>query len=214
MPRWIFIGSTRFLTPGQCQNDVSIGPGQPHAPVAGDRRLIIQQDNLQLGIAYVEEWMLMGGNWDWTVRFMPPAIVLVDRSVNANVPVVVANLAAARITNPRVLGNAPSVTGYRFIWGHDLELTGGAFRYVRHERRTAGQLYQVPFNPSGPGGSNSEDQVGTTGEPMAKTARARIEVDEWGKVKLSGPSQASMAARYHRRDFKEVLDVTQTVKRH
>ncbi|KAJ7726722.1 hypothetical protein B0H14DRAFT_3169530 [Mycena olivaceomarginata] len=151
MPRWIFIGSTGFLTPGQCQNDVSIGPGQPHAPVAGDRRLIIQQDNLQLGIAYVEEWMLMGGNWDWTVRFMPPAIVLVDRSVNANVPVVVANLAAARITNPRVLGNAPSVTGYRFIWGHDLELTGGAFRYVRHERRTAGQLYQVPFNPSGPG---------------------------------------------------------------
>ncbi|KAJ7690165.1 hypothetical protein B0H14DRAFT_3666006 [Mycena olivaceomarginata] len=61
-----------------------------------------------------------------------------------------ANLAAATSTNPRIHGNAPFVMGYRFTWENSMELTGGIFRYIRHQPRKAGQLYQVPINPSGP----------------------------------------------------------------
>ncbi|KAJ7701602.1 hypothetical protein B0H14DRAFT_3173614 [Mycena olivaceomarginata] len=148
-------------------------------------RLILQQDNIQVGVAYLEQWMLNQGNWNWTVIPLPPAIVLVDRTVNANAPVAVTNLAAARITNPRILGNAPVVTGYRFIWGHDLELTGGAFRYVRHERRIHGQLYQVPFNPSGSGIGTLAIRWGQQVNQWRKQAELttfRVLLKVWGEI--------------------------------
>lgn len=78
------LGSTAFLNPGQCQNDLWVtNPLNAATPNNGDARfIIIQGTNPQQGILYVERWWTAQNRW--LAESVPGPLRMYDDTVNPN----------------------------------------------------------------------------------------------------------------------------------
>jgi len=149
----MFLGSTSFVTPLVCQNDIWFNDGSPAAPVNGDSRLILQAAHDAAGILYRERWE--AGRW--RVTSMPPEIEVIIEVIagqpQAGFPVI---LGQADIVNNF---QEPQVVGYFIDWVFGFKIRApphSPLYYIKHSPRglntqAQGKRYMLPLR----GGANS-----------------------------------------------------------
>lgn len=128
------IGSMGHLHVNQCLDDIWLNPGNPNAPIQGDRRLMTQAAANQWGYLYLEEWHV--GLNAWEVIPMLANIQLLDTTINPIVQPTIA-LNPAQIENQVQMPNVP-LTGYHILNGLDYslsDLNGGVLWYIQHRQR-------------------------------------------------------------------------------
>ncbi|KAK7059464.1 hypothetical protein R3P38DRAFT_2758894 [Favolaschia claudopus] len=151
--RFKFFGSTGWLHPGQCQNDIYLTLGaRPELPAAGHQRLIFQSLTPLVVIAYLEQYVPAVG---WAVLPMLPNILFFDPVLNpGGVPVPTSPIPLPMIVNANIFGVIPpipppaNIQGYMLIWTHPFRFTAPLLCYIKHSKRRQGQQYAIPMNPS------------------------------------------------------------------
>jgi len=168
----MFLGSTSFLVPFTCQNDIWLNEGDPSALVNGDRRLIIQSLHEINGILYQERWE--GGSW--RAVSIPEGIEVYIEG-NLSLPMA---LPPGDIVNPN---QDNAVYGVFIEWIHNFELVtvpGTRLYYIKHAPRDlnpvdVGYIYMLPL----------EDPV----DPTTLTGlRWNTQINQWRRgIPATGP---------------------------
>jgi len=140
------IGTTSFLQPLVCQNDIWLTAGNPNEPTEHDVRIITQTVNALTAFIYIEIWLPHERSWA-VVPMNPEIRAEMEFPPGPPIAMPQQQLPLELLTNPRRIDNNHAITGFWMTWGITLRLyrlNNQPVFYIPHAPRRPGHLYLPP----------------------------------------------------------------------